>query len=71
MHFRIADTFTDSPARLTGDEQKAAKTPTFYLQLNPAQATNCAPAALAVRRRTAAAACDQPIKKLAISRSTN
>jgi hypothetical protein len=26
MHFRIADTFTDSLARLTGDEQKAVKT---------------------------------------------
>ena len=26
MQFRIADTFTDSLARLTGDEQKAIKT---------------------------------------------
>ncbi len=34
--FRIADTFTDSLARLTGDEQKAAKTTAFDLQLNPA-----------------------------------
>ena len=25
MQFRIADTFTDSLAKLTGDEQKAAK----------------------------------------------
>ena len=25
MDFRIADTFTDSLAKLTGDEQKAAK----------------------------------------------
>lgn len=33
---RIADTFTDSLARLTGDEQKAAKTTAFDLQLNPA-----------------------------------
>jgi superfamily I DNA/RNA helicase/mRNA-degrading endonuclease RelE of RelBE toxin-antitoxin system len=33
--FRIADTFTDSLARLTGDEQKAAKTTAFDLQLNP------------------------------------
>ena len=32
----IADTFTDSLARLTGDEQKAAKTTAFDLQLNPA-----------------------------------
>ena len=36
MHFRIADTFTDSLARLTGDEQKAVKTTAFDLQLNPA-----------------------------------
>jgi mRNA-degrading endonuclease RelE of RelBE toxin-antitoxin system len=36
VHFRIADTFTDSLARLTGDEQKAAKTTAFDLQLNPA-----------------------------------
>ncbi len=33
--FRIADTFTDSLARLTGDEQKAVKTTAFDLQLNP------------------------------------
>lgn len=37
MHLRIADTFTDSLARLTGDEQKAVKTTAFDLQLNPAQ----------------------------------
>lgn len=36
MDFRIADTFTDSLARLTGDEQKAVKTTAFDLQLNPA-----------------------------------
>lgn len=36
MHLRIADTFTDSLARLTGDEQKAVKTTAFDLQLNPA-----------------------------------
>lgn len=35
MDFRIADTFTASLARLTGDEQKAAKTTAFDLQLNP------------------------------------
>ena len=29
MDFRIADTFTDSLARLTGDEQKAVKTTAF------------------------------------------
>ena len=36
MNFRIADTFTDSLAKLTGDEQKAAKTTAFDLQINPA-----------------------------------
>ena len=37
MDFRIADTFTASLARLTGDEQKAVKTTAFDLQTNPAQ----------------------------------
>ena len=37
MNFRIADTFTDSLAKLTGEEQKAVKTTAFDLQLNPAQ----------------------------------
>src|ERR1700688_2101528 len=36
MKIRIADTCTDSLARLTGDEQKAVKTAAFDLQLNPA-----------------------------------
>jgi hypothetical protein len=36
MDFRIADTFTDSLARLSGEEQKAAKTTAFDLQMNPA-----------------------------------
>jgi mRNA-degrading endonuclease RelE of RelBE toxin-antitoxin system len=36
MEFRIADTFTDSLTRLTGEEQKAVKTASFDLQLNPA-----------------------------------
>ena len=36
MEFRIAETFTDSLARLTGDEQKAVKTAAFDLQMNPA-----------------------------------
>ncbi|MGE7084361.1 UvrD-helicase domain-containing protein [Achromobacter xylosoxidans] len=35
MEFRIADTFTASLARLTGDEQKAAKTTAFDLQVDP------------------------------------
>src|SRR5947199_8724251 len=35
VEFRIADTSTDSLARLTGDEQKAVKTTAFDLQLNP------------------------------------
>lgn len=34
MDFRIADTFTDSLSRLTGEEQKAVKTTAFNLQLN-------------------------------------
>ena len=37
MEFRIADTFTDSLAKLTGQEQKAVKTTAFDLQMNPAQ----------------------------------
>lgn len=36
MDLRIADTFTDSLARLTGEEQKAVKTTAFDLQMNPA-----------------------------------
>jgi mRNA-degrading endonuclease RelE of RelBE toxin-antitoxin system len=36
MQFRISDTFQDSLAKLTGDEQKASKTAAFDLQLNPA-----------------------------------
>src|ERR1041385_1310584 len=36
MNFLIADTFTHSLARLTGDEQKAVKTTAFDLQINPA-----------------------------------
>jgi mRNA-degrading endonuclease RelE of RelBE toxin-antitoxin system len=35
MQFLIADTFTDSLARLTGEEQKAVKTTAFDLQMNP------------------------------------
>ena len=37
MEFRIADTFTESLARLTGDEQKAVKITSFDLQMNSAQ----------------------------------
>lgn len=36
MQFRIADTFTDSLRKLTGQEQKAAKDTAFELQLGPA-----------------------------------
>lgn len=36
MDFLIADTFTESLARLTADEQKAAKTTAFDLQVNSA-----------------------------------
>ena len=35
MNFLIADTFTDSLVRLTGDEQKAVKTTAFDLQMDP------------------------------------
>ncbi len=35
MEFRIADTFLQSLARLTGDEQKAVKTTAFDLQRDP------------------------------------
>lgn len=36
MNFRIADTFTDSLAKLTNEEQKVVKTTAFDLQMNPA-----------------------------------
>ncbi|WP_269522413.1 3'-5' exonuclease [Coraliomargarita parva] len=36
MNFRLASTFNDSLLKLTGDEQKVAKTTAFDLQLNPA-----------------------------------
>ena len=36
MEFRIADTFTDSLAKLQGDEQKTVKTTAFDLQMDPA-----------------------------------
>ncbi|MBD3386422.1 AAA family ATPase [candidate division KSB1 bacterium] len=36
MQFRIADTFTDSLVRLSGQVQKAVKTTAFDLQMNPA-----------------------------------
>jgi hypothetical protein len=36
MQLRIADTFTDSLAKLTCEEQKAVKTTAFDLQLSPA-----------------------------------
>ena len=35
MDFRIADTFTNSLAKLSGEEQKAVKTTAFDLQLDP------------------------------------
>jgi hypothetical protein len=37
MEFRIADTFTESLARLTGEEQKAVKITAFDLQMHPEQ----------------------------------
>ena len=38
MEFRIADTFTDSLARLTAQEQKAVKRTAFDLQMDPSSA---------------------------------
>ena len=35
MNFLTSDTFTDSLARLTGDEQKAVKTTAFDPQMDP------------------------------------
>jgi hypothetical protein len=35
MNFLIADTFTSSLHKLTGDEQRSAKTTAFDLQMNP------------------------------------
>lgn len=35
MLFLITDTFTDSLAHLTSEEQKAVKTTAFDLQINP------------------------------------
>lgn len=37
MEFRIADTFTDSLARLQDDERRAAKTAAFDLQIDPSR----------------------------------
>ena len=37
MDFLIADTFTDSLSKLTGEEQKAVKTTAFDLQVDPAR----------------------------------
>jgi hypothetical protein len=37
MAFLIADSFTDSLARLTGDEQKAVKTTAFDRQVDPSR----------------------------------
>ncbi|MYC95311.1 MAG: AAA family ATPase [Caldilineaceae bacterium SB0661_bin_32] len=37
MEFRIADTFTDSLSKLTGDEQKAVKTTAFDMQIDPSR----------------------------------
>ena len=42
---RIADTFTDSLARLTGDEQNVVKTPAFDLQLYAGAVHLCIPSA--------------------------
>ena len=36
LQFRISNSFTDSLAKLSDEEQKAVKTTAFDLQLNPA-----------------------------------
>ena len=35
MEFRIANSFTDSLVRLTGEERRLVKTTSFDLQFNP------------------------------------
>ena len=57
MDFRIADTFTDSLARLTGDEQKAVKTTAFDLQLDPAGTGPAASTGWTSRRTSASGRC--------------
>ena len=42
MQYLISDSFTDSLAKLTGDEQKAVKTTAFDLQMNPANSERLA-----------------------------
>ncbi|MCC5850228.1 MAG: hypothetical protein JJU29_19255 [Verrucomicrobia bacterium] len=37
MTFLLSDTFTDSLAKLTGEEQKAVKTTAFDLQYEPGE----------------------------------
>jgi hypothetical protein len=46
MEFRIADTFTDSLARLTGEEQKAVKTTALQKGGEKRRLTNTHPAVL-------------------------
>ena len=45
MNFRITDTFTDSLARLTGEEQKLVKTTAFDLQPPPHRSRKAGPEA--------------------------
>lgn len=76
MDFRIADTFTDSLARLSGDEQKVVKTTAFDLQLNPASPGMQFHKLNKARDRNFWSVrvsgdirpCNQPTRKLAISR---
>lgn len=39
MDYRIANTFTDSLARIIGEEQKAVKMTVFDLRINPAHSS--------------------------------
>jgi hypothetical protein len=50
VNFLIADTFTDSLAWLTGDEQKPVKTTAFDLQMDPS--TRVSASTNGTRRKT-------------------
>ncbi|MDO4770151.1 MAG: hypothetical protein Q4A11_07280 [Brachymonas sp.] len=49
MHFRIADTFTASLARLTRDEQKLVKTTAFDLQMDPSSKGTASTSSIAAK----------------------
>ena len=53
MNFRIANTFTDGLARLTGNEQKAVKLAACDLQLNAVSPGECVGEMVYARRQSA------------------